>query len=187
MRAVAACLAALALAVAYGLPWGEWLGLFPAHMIRHMTLVAVAAPLLVLSLGPRLPAPSVLLAAVAEFVVVWGWHAPAMHHLADGSALWFALEQASFLAAGLAIWAGALRAGEALAGAGGLLLTTMHMTLLGALITLAPQPIYAHGASLPAQQLGGLLMLAIGTPIYLLAGLWLTARALGPDPKEGFA
>ena len=30
-------------------------------------------------------------------------------------------------------------------------------------------------------QIGGMIMLAIGTPAYLVAGLWLTARALTPE------
>ena len=58
----------------------------------------------------------------------------------------------------------------------------MHMTLLGALIILAPRDLYAEicgrAADLSAQQLGGLLMLGIGTPVYLIAGLGLVAQAL---------
>jgi len=56
----------------------------------------------------------------------------------------------------------------------------MHMTLLGALLTLAPRVLYVPGCvgSLGEQQLGGMMMLAIGTPIYLIAGLWLTGGAL---------
>ena len=72
--------------------------------------------------------------------------------------------------------------GLPLAGAGGLLLTSMHMTLLGALLVLAPRDIYADicgtAPDLSGQQIGGMLMLAIGTPVYLIAGLWLTGQAL---------
>lgn len=157
---------------------------FPHHMLRHMGLVAVAAPLLVIGF-PTLTgifAVSPLIGAVVEFLLVWGWHLPRLHGLADRGAAGFVLEQGSFLIAGLLVWAGALRGGPPLAGAGGLLLTSMHMTLLGALILLAPRDLYAEicgrAADLGAQQLGGLLMLGIGTPAYLAGGLILTARAL---------
>ena len=58
----------------------------------------------------------------------------------------------------------------------------MHMTLLGALIVLAPRDLYAAicgtAPDLAGQQIGGMLMLAIGTPVYLGAGLALTGLAL---------
>ncbi|SIO00399.1 cytochrome c oxidase assembly protein [Vannielia litorea] len=173
------------LAALWLVPLGPWLGAdFPHHMLRHMGLVAVVTPLLVIGF-PRLSAPfafSPLAGAVAEFVVVWGWHLPGLHGLADAGGLALVAEQGSFLLAGLLVWAGALRGGSPLAGAGGLLLTSMHMTLLGALILLAPRDLYAEicgrAPDLDAQQLGGLLMLGIGTPVYLVAGLALTARAL---------
>ena len=186
-RAACLGLAALILGVAYLAPWSRWFGFFPAHMVQHMTLVALAAPLLVLGLRMRWRVP-VLAGAAAEFVVVWGWHLPAFHGLACYSTGWTLVEQASFLAVGLLVWQGALAADDALLGAMGLLLTSMHMTLLGALLTLAPAPIYAATCpicgALGAQQLGGILMLAIGTPVYLLGGLWLIGRAMGSDTKD---
>tara|TARA_R110002124_G_C8894626_1_gene509417 strand:- start:981 stop:1499 length:519 start_codon:yes stop_codon:yes gene_type:complete len=157
---------------------------FPHHMLRHMGLVAVVAPLLVLGF-PRLAslfAVSPLAGTVVEFAVVWGWHIPYLYGFAKLHVLGLAAEQASFLLAGLLVWAGAFRAHQPLAGAGGLLLTSMHMTLLGALIILAPRDLYAtsygRSADLVAQQLGGLLMLGIGTPVYLIAGLALVRRVL---------
>lgn len=179
MKVAALILAAVLLLGLYVLPLDAWVGPFPAHMLRHMALVAVVPPLLVAGL-PRLPAPPMLLAVLIEFAAIWGWHAPALHEAAYFSPPIFALEQASFLAAGLITWASALRAPEPLAGAGGMLLTSMHMTLLGALLILSPTALYAYCGP-GQQQIGGMLMLGIGTPAYLLAGLWLTARALSPD------
>ena len=182
IRAVPLILSAAAIGAAYLLPWSRWLGFFAEHMIQHVTLVALAAPLLVLAIPARGWGPSVLLGAVLEFLVVWGWHLPALHGLACFGGFWKMLEQASFLAAGLLVWSGALASESPLAGAGGLLLTSMHMTLLGAVLTLAPTAIYAAACpicgSVEGQQMGGLLMLAIGTPVYLLGGLWLVSRAL---------
>ncbi|KPQ05458.1 MAG: caa3-type cytochrome c oxidase biogeneisis protein CtaG [Rhodobacteraceae bacterium HLUCCA12] len=180
-----ACLALLWLA-----PLDDWWPAFPVHMLRHMGLVAVAAPLLVLGL-PRLAgifAISPLIAAAVEFVVVWAWHLPVAHALGRTLAPGFVAEQASFLLAGLLVWAGCLQAAQPLVGAGGLLLTSMHMTLLGALLILAPRDLYSELCGTPpdltGQQLGGMLMLGIGTPIYLVAGLALSGRALeqGVDP-----
>ena len=158
---------------------------FTLHMVRHMTLVALAAPLLVLALprlAGRLPM-SPLAAAALEFLAVWGWHFATPHQLAQISWPWFALEQGSFLVVGYAVWASSLRARSGLAGAGGLLLTSMHMTLLGALLTLAPRPLYAaicYGNDpLADQQFGGMLMLAIGGLAYLIGGVALVRRALG--------
>jgi putative membrane protein len=150
---------------------------FPVHMLRHMGLVAVVAPLLAFGLGDRLRwlMISPLIATVLEFMVVWAWHLPQLHGMAYLLPAGFALEQGSFLLVGL------------LAGAGSLLLTSMHMTLLGALLILAPRDVFAEicgrAADLGGQQLGGLLMLGIGTPVYLIAGLWLVGRDLrSTDP-----
>ncbi|HET7410063.1 MAG TPA: cytochrome c oxidase assembly protein [Paracoccaceae bacterium] len=160
---------------------------FADHMARHMAVVALAAPLLAIGLPHRLsaalPHVPVLPATLAEFVTVWGWHLPAAHAAAQTSTVWFAVQHACFLAVGLALWRSALAPGRALAGAGGMLLTSMHMTLLGALLILATRELYPSGiCGGPAdQQLGGMLMLGIGTPIYLMAGLALTARALAEE------
>ncbi|WP_246849401.1 cytochrome c oxidase assembly protein [Rubellimicrobium arenae] len=177
--------AGAALALAWGAPLEDWFGAaFPAHMLTHMTLVACAAPLIVLSvpsLVRRMHVP-VLAGAAAEFAIVWGWHLPVLHGAARLDPGWGFAEQAMFLIGGLMVWAGALGAAQPLAGAGALLLTSMHMTLLGALLVLSGNDLYAAicGTSpdVGGQRLGGLLMLGIGTPIYLAGGLWLTARAL---------
>jgi putative membrane protein len=181
------------LALAWGAPLMRWTGAeFPAHMVQHMAIVAIAAPLLVLgfpelarrlSIGP-------LAGTVFEFLVVWGWHLPVLYGFAFWRTGGLVLEQGMFLAAGLAVWSGALHARHPLAGAGAMLLTFMHMTLLGALLTLAGRDVYAEicgrAPDIGAQQWGGLVMLIIGTPAYLLAGLWLTRAALH-DEKAGTA
>ena len=162
---------------------------FAAHMIAHMGVVAVAAPLLALGLpaAPALLAPAA--ATLLEFVLVWGWHAPALRAAAASSLPAAVIEQASFLAAGFLLWHACLRAGG-LAGAVGLLVTSMHMTLLGALLSLAPRPLYGEatvtclGLRLgPAadQGLGGTVMLAVGAVVYLAGGLALMARSLEPS------
>lgn len=184
MRVMRAALAGTGVAV-LGLAW-FWptptpLWPFADHMVRHMAVIAVAAPLIALSLrGAALPAVPPLPATLVEFATVWGWHLPAAHAAAQTSAFWFAAEHASFLAAGLALWLAVLHPGRQLAGAGGMLLTSMHMTLLGALLILAARPLYPSAICGGAadQQMGGMIMLGLGTPIYLMAGLVLTGLAL---------
>jgi putative membrane protein len=164
---------------------------FFAHMTMHMAVVAVAAPLLALGVAgsrfdparrlPRLFAP--IPASLAELVVVWVWHAPALHHAARHDAAALAFEQGAFLTAGLFVWLSAFGGGGAerkAAGVVALLLTSMHMTLLGALLALAPRPLYHHTTGLGGltplsdQQLGGAIMLLVGGAAYLAGGLWLT-------------
>lgn len=179
-------------------------GPFSAHMALHMAVVAVAAPLLALGLAqtrfdPVRRAPAVFSAVPAsifELVIVWGWHTPALHHAARQSAAAFALEQASFALSALWLWTSALGGAPAerdeRRGAGilGLLLTSMHMTLLGALLALPPRVLYAHAAHaqhaahasaltpLEDQHLGGAIMILFGGSCYLIGGLGLTLGLL---------
>ena len=174
---------------------------FAAHMTMHMAVVAVAAPLLALAVGgarfdPARKAPqwfAPIQASMVELVVVWAWHAPAFHHAARHHGAALIAEQSMFFAAGLFLWLSAFGGDDPFAGkrsaAGvvGLLLTAMHMTLLGALLALAPRPLYPHlneragfAALTPLddQHLGGAIMLVVGGASYLAGGLWLTVRLL---------
>ncbi|MFN3675497.1 MAG: cytochrome c oxidase assembly protein [Sphingomonas pseudosanguinis] len=158
------------------------------HMAAHMIAVAVAAPLLALAIQgyrfdpaerwPRFASP--LVAAMVEAVIVWGWHVPALRRLADHQPLWLVAEQASFLAAGLLLWSAVLAPRHRAAGVMALLVTSMHMTLLGALIGLAPRPLYSHhgAGALEDQQMAGVVMLLVGGIAYLLGGLAMLGRLL---------
>jgi putative membrane protein len=174
---------------------------FAAHMTMHMSVVAVAAPLLALGVAggrcdpvrkiPALFAPIPI--SLAELVVVWVWHAPALHHAARRSLTGLVIEQGMFLLGGLFMWLSAFggdprrQSTRAAAGVVGLLLTSMHMTLLGALLALTPRPLFSHRnewsglTALEDQHLGGAIMLLVGGVSYLLGGLWLTGTLLrGP-------
>ncbi len=176
---------------------------FSAHMTMHMGVVAVAAPLLAIGMsgGPldaarRVPGVfAAIPAAALELVVVWAWHAPALHHLARASAAGLVAEQGMFLASGLLVWLSAFggergrAGGRSAAGVAALLLTSMHMTLLGALLAMSPRPLYVHAAAalgtpLQEQHLGGAIMLIVGGISYLAGGLWLTGRLLIDAPAR---
>lgn len=205
---------AIALSLGLSVLAAAWLGLLPAlvpggfsaHMALHMGVVAIAAPLLALGVAQSrwdpVPLAPALFAAVpasiVELVVVWGWHTPALHHAARHSALAFGLEQGSFLLSALWLWLSAFggvpaeRDDRRGAGMLGLLLTSMHMTLLGALLALPPRALYAHDhhdaahgdaaaarlSPLDDQHLGGAIMIVLGGASYLVGGLWLAAGLL---------
>jgi putative membrane protein len=179
---------------------------FAAHMAMHMMVVAIAAPLLAAGVTgsafdpahaqPHLFSP--IPASMIELVVVWSWHAPFLHQAARHDVVPLVLEQSMFLAASLLLWLSALSENHPgdrhRAGAGilALLFTSMHMTLLGALFSLAPRPLYPHPAgviaglsSLADQHVGGAIMLIVGGASYLAAGLWLTAGLLRDRPEPG--
>ena len=198
---------------------------FSAHMTMHMLVVAVAAPLLSLGIAgawcdPVRKAPwlfAAIPASVLELIVVWGWHAPGLHSAARHSIAGLVAEQGTFLAAGLLLWLAAFGgdlprdASRSAAGIIGLLLTSMHMTLLGALLALAPRPLYHDrgilaefsGADLAAlclppnmsgsvplaplqdQQLGGAIMILVGGISYISGGLWLVVSLLNRPAESG--
>ena len=195
-----------------GLWWGPLPRLaeqaFFAHMTMHMGVVAVAAPLLSLGVAgtpydpvrraPALFAP--IPASILELVVVWAWHTPLLHHAARQHPAGLVAEQGMFLVTGMLMWLSAFGGevprdkGRSAAGMVGLLMTSMHMTLLGALLALAPRPLYPHLSGLGSltplgdQHLGGAIMLLVGGVSYLAGGLWLTVAILRKhvlQPGEG--
>ena len=183
-----------------------WCESFAAHMLAHMGVVAISAPLIAIGIARsrklRLRNAEVdamltsvpVLASLAELIVIWGWHAPAARAMVEQSSLVTVFEQASFLAVGVFLWVSCLRQGREGPGAFALLLTSVHMTLLGALLALSPRPLYGtdavtcFGVVLGAgqdQQLGGVVMLIIGAVSYLAGGLFLLARLLGSRNTRG--
>ncbi|MEK1945719.1 MAG: cytochrome c oxidase assembly protein [Ensifer adhaerens] len=183
---------------------------FSGHMGTHMALVAVVAPLAAFAVSGTRWDPSShwhpgagLLLSFVELVVVWVWHVPAMRDLAEASIGMRLAELAIFLVAGGLLWIACLGAGRkadaGLSGAVALLLTSMHMTLLAVLLTMAPRPLYGvadvtcFGVTMTAsqdQQLGGIVMLFVGAVAYLAGGVGLAARLLRASfakPTEGQA
>lgn len=217
-RATAFAAAIALLAVALVWPLDAWAGLsFSAHMAQHMVLVVLAPVLLLLGrpgtfvlrglpgavrrwvLAPRRwpggralrrMAGSVGLATAWHGMLLWGWHVPAAFELAlrHEGAHW--LEHLTLLASAVLFWRALLRSrnGDRLWGLVLLLTTIVHTGMLGALLTLAPHPLYAHyvqlqgtQAALADQQLAGLIMWVPMGMAYLGAASLLAARLLEPD------
>ncbi len=182
---------------------------FSAHMLQHMVLTMLAAPLLAYA-GPlvfRRWASSGLstalhgltrpfVALIISAVGIWMWHIPRLYDAALDQPVLHSLEHVVFIVAFIIFWrplmtnapdGGRLRSNEARV----LYLTIGMFTtgLLAAYITLANHLIYTHyeapepgeRSPLVDQQLGGAYMLVVGT-IAIVAALLLTLR---DEPDRG--
>jgi putative membrane protein len=144
--------------------------LFSAHMLQHLVLVAVAAPLVVLgkpSLAlvwavphrhrPRIRvlsrakavrwviagASRPLVAAALHAIALWLWHMPALYEAALRSELVHWLEHASFFGTSMLLWT--VVVGASIDPAVRMLVlfaTAMQSAILGALLTIAPTAWY---------------------------------------------
>jgi putative membrane protein len=150
-----------------------------AHMVQHMLLMVVIAPLWVLcrplpqlNAGGGPPAARIwrpglqlarypMYAAFLHGAIVWFWHMPYFYMLAVEN-----------------VWWAILRAGQArtLWALVALLFTLMHTGFLGALLTFARDPLYAETRDLQDQQLAGLIMWVAGAVPYLIASAWMGHR-----------
>ncbi|MGE0315106.1 MAG: cytochrome c oxidase assembly protein [Lautropia sp.] len=178
------------------------------HMVQHMLLIVVVAPLLVLAAplaqwraaigsgfdplwrtsirATRHP----IACASVHAAVLWVWHAPAPYMAAVLHTGWHLVEHACFLGSAWLFWWAVLKAGrrERPRALLALLLTLMHTGLLGALLTFAREPLYwRESRELWDQQLAGLAMWVPGSTAYLLAAVLLSLRWLDarPGPHAG--
>jgi putative membrane protein len=162
--------------------------LFSARAVHHLLLVAVAAPLF----AARLPWPaagrraSPLAALAIATACFWAWHVPAAYARALSDTAWYWVMQATLLASAVAFWrALRLEEGPGVLRVVALVLAAAQMGLLGALLTFAPQPLYAPHAVAPLawgltpladQQLAGLVMWVPGMLPYAVALAWSARR-----------
>ena len=171
--------------------------LFTIHMLQHLVLVFCVAPLLVFA-TPRAPGwlRSIGVAVVLHAVALWAWHLPVLYDAAVNSAPLHIVEHGSFLATAWLFW-GAVAArwapGDPLRRAGAVFVTGLHSAALGAIITLASEPLYdahlghEHGwdlTPLEDQQLAGGIMWVPPGVVYLvitilLLGLWIKQSSGG--------
>ncbi|KON80648.1 cytochrome c oxidase assembly protein [Azoarcus sp. PA01] len=169
------------------------------HMVQHMLLIVVVAPLG--ALASPLPQWSAatgallrplwatilrcgrhpLAAAMVHGVLIWIWHAPRMYRLALDDPWWHLIEHVSFVASGWLFWWSVL-CGRRLAPALlAILLTLIHTGLLGALLTFGRVSFYGDARALEDQQLAGLIMWVPGGFAYLAAAGWIVWRRLGEE------
>jgi putative membrane protein len=212
--AFAAGLLALAVALFSPLDrWGPQI--FAAHMVQHELLMLVAAPLLVLgrplvtilwALPQRARTGTGYLARnthlrrswrvlsgaglawMLHAVALWGWHIPRLFNEAVRNPTLHELQHLTFVFTAALFWAGLFeerRREHRGAAILYLFTTTVHTSVLGALITFAARAWYTTEPGGPAswgltaledQQLGGLIMWVPGSLAYMAGALYLLAR-----------
>ena len=149
----------------------HWLGehLFTFHMIEHEIVMAVSAPLLVISrpvgsflwslprririeVGRFLRRPAVTAvwrrlssggnATLLHAIAIWAWHAPLLFDAAVVNVAVHRLQHLSFLVTALLFWWSIFRSSERGVAAWHLFITMLHTSVLGALMALAPRVLY---------------------------------------------
>jgi putative membrane protein len=182
--------------------------LFSARVTQHIVLTLIAAPLIVLgrpasaiaellpwSAGRRARAGTTLFgvtAACAAFAAaMWTWHMPAPYDetLRSNSVYW--LMHVTTFGSALAMWHFLLPHEESHAGiVVAAVATGIQLSLLGALLTLAPSPLFVvhltttwpWGLSpLQDQQLGGIIMWVPAGTLFTAYGLAAFAHWLNAD------
>ena len=167
-----------------------------AHMVQHMLLMVVVAPLWVLSrplaqlaigTGRLFAAPwnavlplvrRPMATAYLHAAAIWFWHTPYFYRVAVDNPWWHAVEHACFLLTAGLFWWAVLKSSSRRAPWAFLavLFTLMHTGFLGAILTFAGAPMYGEARGLDDQQLAGLIMWVVGGVPYLLASGWIAHR-----------
>ncbi len=171
--------------------------LFSARVGQHMLMTLIAAPLVVLGrpgevfrrLWPyrmpiRLPLRDGALQALATFgfaATLWTWHLPKPYDLTLQSDIAYWIMHITIFGSALFLWHALF---ERLGGISAALLvgfgTTVQMSLLSALLTLASRPLFSShlGTTWPwglspveDQQLGGLIMWVPGGTLFTVIGV----------------
>lgn len=151
--------------------------LFSVRVTQHMILILVAMPLLAATIRTGRSRPLLLPPVLLFALALWAWHLPGPYDATFRSDLVYWLMQVSLCVTALWLWHFILREsgrnpGRAMAAA---LVTAIQMSLLGALLTFAPEPLFSpHLAStapfgltqIEDQQLGGLIMWVPGGLIF---------------------
>jgi putative membrane protein len=176
----------LVLWVAVASPLGELDHQFlTAHMVQHLLLMIVAAPLILLGV------PAIRLRVhpgfcwLASTAVVIGWHVPALFELGMH---WHRSEQATFLAAGLLFWQPVIGRAPGWSAPLYLFLATLPCDALSAFLVFCGRVVYSHyqhaPGALPDQELAGALMWVCVTFAYLVPAAIITIRLLSPTFKS---
>ena len=155
--------------------------LLTAHMVQHLLLMMIAAPLILLGAPPiRLSLPPAV-CWLASTAVVIGWHIPALFEL---GMQWHALEHASFFAAGLLFWWPVIMGKPSWSIPLYLFLATLPCDALSAFLTFCGRVVYPHYLYAPGalrdQEVAGALMWIAVTFAYLGPAAAITIKMLTP-------
>jgi cytochrome c oxidase assembly factor CtaG len=182
-------------------------------MVQHLLLMTVAPPLIFLGeplstlwrhpiTRPRRPGATVSLAVcwIPATATLIGWHIPAAFTVALRSPTWHAVEQASFLLAGLLFWWPVVqpwpsRREPRWSTVLYLFLATLPCDVLSAFLVFSDRVAYSvylsTGSAVTAlgdQQCAGAVMWTCVTVVYLVAGMIVSMQLLvSPTLRERLA
>lgn len=194
-----------------------------AHMVQHMLMMNLAAPLVALGspaivvlngipfnyrrlvgrVWRRLDAATLRHPVVAWLVYaigLWAWHLPTLYEAALRNPAVHDLQHVTFFASGFIFWRAVLdRSGRRLGPGVGLIylfMTSLHATVLGVFMTLAPRPWYpgydgkteVWGLTpLEDQQLAGLIMWMPACLAYAIGAVGLLTAWLANEEYPAHA
>jgi putative membrane protein len=173
--------------------------LLTAHMVQHLLLMVVAAPLILLGIRSAQllrRRPHLVFCWLAGSLTVILWHVPAIFELALRSRFWHQFEHASFFIAGILFWWPVIHPSVS-ARSWSLPLYLFFATLpcdaLSAFLAFCGRVVYrpyvtAGGhfglSPLEDQALAGALMWVTVTFAYLMPALVLTAQLLSSEQRR---
>ncbi|MBA4800812.1 MAG: cytochrome c oxidase assembly protein [Euryhalocaulis sp.] len=159
--------------------------LFSARAAHHVILVAIAAPLLAQALPAR-RARALTPAFLTSTVILWIWHIPAAYDLALSTVAIYWLMQLTLLASATWFWGAVFaKPGSLVDRMAFIVASFAQMGMLGAILTFAPQAVYAAHAVAPYawgltpledQQLAGLIMWVPAAIPYAGAAAFMARR-----------
>lgn len=168
------------------------------HMAAHIVSMNVVAPLIAAFIAARrakatTPASWLWSATLVQIILLWAWHAPAVHNAIAGAPLLQAALHAGLLAIATLFWFSVLTVNDwsRWHTIPALLLTGKLACLLAALLIFAPRTLYAaaghlvhsvHQAAtigaLDDQHLAGLLMITACPLSYLVAAVMIASQLI---------
>jgi len=171
--------------------------LLTAHMVQHLLLMLVAAPLILFGARSIVAQwrPQLTLCWLAGTVTVLAWHVPAIFELALRSQFWHKFEHASFFVAGILFWWPVFQSAAYSRWSIPvyLFLATLPCDALSAFLAFCGHVVYRPYLSvhsglfglspLDDQALAGALMWVTVTFAYLIPALLQTARLLSSERK----
>jgi putative membrane protein len=166
--------------------------LLTAHMMQHLLLTIVAAPLILMGAPAIRLRVHPVLCWLASTAVVIGWHIPALFKLAMQSNSWHAVEHGSFLAAGLLFWWPVIGRVPRWSVLLYLFLATLPCDALSAFLTFCGRIVYPHYLHAPGlfglsplgdQEFAGALMWIAVTFAYLAPAASIAIRLLEPGAR----
>jgi putative membrane protein len=169
--------------------------LLTAHMVMHLLIMTVVAPLILFAARPTLARwrPQITSCWLTGTLTVLLWHVPTVFELALQSHFWHQFEHASFFVAGIVFWWPIIQLHPSPSWSVPvyLFLATLPCDVLSAFLVFCGHVVYRpylsgdHGmfglSPLEDQALAGALMWVAVTFAYLIPALVLTARLLSRE------